>query len=56
MKPMGIRKKDDNCCPGHAKYGRKGLTANNSKRPRNNHNNKARKAKVRQYLQKANNR
>lgn len=47
MKPMGIRKADDNCCPGHAKYGRRGLTAIGRKRPRRKQVNKARKAKVR---------
>lgn len=47
MKPMGVRKKDDDCCPGHAKYGQRGLTAKGVKRPRNKQKDKPRKAKVR---------
>jgi hypothetical protein len=34
MRPYGIRKRDDDCCPGHAKYGQRGLTAKGVKRPR----------------------
>lgn len=52
MKAYGIRKKDNDCCPGHAKYGVRGLTAKGIKRSRNKPNrrlvNKSRKAKVRQ--------
>lgn len=48
MKPMGVRKKDDDCCPGHAKYGQRGLTAKGVKRSRNKKKDKPRKAKVRQ--------
>ena len=48
MKPMGIRRQDDNCCPGHAKYGQRGLTKIGRKRPRNKFRDKARKAKIRQ--------
>lgn len=50
MKPYGVRKKDDNCCPGHAKYGQRGLTAKGKKRPRNKSLDKSRKAKMRQPI------
>jgi hypothetical protein len=50
MKAMGVRKKDDDCCPGHAKYpstsaeiGKPGRR----KRGSNKSADKARKAKVR---------
>lgn len=48
MKPYGVRKEDDNCCPGHAKYGQRGLTAKGVKRPRKKSKDKPRKAKERQ--------
>jgi len=48
MKAYGIREKDDDCCPGHAKYGQRGLTAKGVKRPRNFSKDKPRKAKMRQ--------
>lgn len=48
MKAYGIRKKDNNCCPGHAKYGVRGLTAKGVKRPRKKSKDKPRKAKERQ--------
>ena len=35
MKAYGIKKADDNCCPGHAKYGQRGLTTKGVKRSRN---------------------
>ena len=47
MKPYGIRKEDDDCCPGHAKYGQRGLTAKGVKRPRKKAKDKPRKAKER---------
>jgi hypothetical protein len=50
MKPYGIRKADDNCCPGHAKYGQRGLTPIGIKRPRNPMRDKARKAKMRKPI------
>jgi hypothetical protein len=43
MKAYGIRKKDDDCCPGHAKYGNPG-----NKRARKKSKDKPRKAKERQ--------
>lgn len=52
MKTYGVRKKDDNCCPGHAKYGVKGLTAKGVKRPRKKSKDKPRKAKERQKSNK----
>jgi hypothetical protein len=48
MRAYGIRKHDDNCCPGHAKYGQRGLTMKGKKRPRKFHKDKPRKAKMRQ--------
>lgn len=58
MKPYGVRKKDNDCCPGHAKYGVRGLTAKGVKRSKKMKGrklrDKARKAKERQYLQKTN--
>ena len=44
---MGIRPHDNDCCPGHAKYGVRGLTATGIKRPRKKVKDKARKAKER---------
>lgn len=55
MKAMGIKKADNNCCPGHAKYGQRGLTMEGKKRPRVFHKDKPRKAKIRQYFQKIEN-
>ena len=52
---MGIRKQDDNCCPGHAKYGQRGLTMLGVQRPRDSSKDKPRKAKVRQFLRHAKN-
>lgn len=49
MKAYGIKKKDNDCCPGHAKYGVRGLTARGIKRPRRFKKDKARKAKERQF-------
>lgn len=49
MKPYGIRKKDDDCCPGHAKYGQRGLTMKGIKRPRNKSKDRPRKAKARRF-------
>ena len=43
MKAYGIDKKDDDCYSGHSKYGRKGLTAKGTERPRKK--NKQRPAK-----------
>ena len=48
MKAYGIRKRDDDCCPGHAKYGQRGLTMKGIKRPRVFAKDKPRKAKMRQ--------
>jgi hypothetical protein len=48
MKAYGIDKKDNNCCPGHAKYGMRGLTAKGIKRPRKKNKERARKKKARQ--------
>lgn len=48
MKAYGIKKADDNCCAGHAKYGQRGLTMKGVKRPRNKAKDKPRKAKMRQ--------
>jgi hypothetical protein len=52
MKAYGIRKRDNDCCPGHAKYGVRGLTAFGVKRSRNRPHrklrDKSRKAKMRQ--------
>jgi hypothetical protein len=50
MKAYGIDRADDNCCPGHAKYGRKGLTPKGVKRPRNVNKDRPRKKKARQLL------
>jgi len=47
MKPQGIRPEDSSCCPGHAKYGVRGLTAKGVKRPRKKSKDKPRKAKER---------
>ena len=47
MKAYGIKKADDNCCAGHAKYGQRGLTMKGVKRPRNKAKDKPRKAKMR---------
>lgn len=47
MKAMGIRPKDNNCCPGHAKYSQQGKTAKGIKRPRRSSLDKSRKAKER---------
>lgn len=47
MKPYGVRKKDDDCCAGHAKYGQRGLTPKGAKRPRIFSKDKPRKAKMR---------
>lgn len=56
MKPYGVRPQDNSCCPGHAKYGVRGLTAKGVKRSKQTAErklrNKARKAKERQFLQK----
>ena len=53
MKAYGIRKKDNDCCPGHAKYGVRGLTAKGIKRSKNRphrkRRDKTRKAKERQF-------
>ncbi len=49
MKAYGIRREDNNCCPGHAKYGVRGLTAKGVKRPRNKNRDRARKAKMRNF-------
>ena len=52
MKAYGIRKKDNDCCLGHAKYGVKGLTAKGIKRSKQmagrKLRDKSRKAKMRQ--------
>jgi hypothetical protein len=52
MKPYGVREKDDDCCPGHAKYGQRGLTTKGVKRPRRAARDKSRKAKERQFMQR----
>lgn len=48
MKAYGVRGQDDDCCPGHAKYGQRGLTSKGIKRPRRPQVDKSRKAKMRQ--------
>ena len=49
MKTYGVRKKDNDCCIGHAKYGVKSLTASGKRKKRSNgkSQDKARKAKER---------
>lgn len=51
MKTYGVRKKDNDCCIGHAKYGVKCLTASGKRKSRSKNKvrqDKARKAKMRQ--------
>lgn len=52
MKTYGVRKKDNNCCIGHAKYGVKQLTSSGNRKKRSSttakNQDKARKAKERQ--------
>lgn len=51
MKTYGVRKQDNNCCIGHAKYGVKQLTASGNRKKRSagaKTQDKARKAKERQ--------
>lgn len=52
MKAYGIDKQDDNCCPGHAKYGRKGLSAKGKPMPRKKSKDQPRKKKARQANKK----
>jgi hypothetical protein len=51
MKAMGVRKKDDDCCPGHAKYPSTSAEIGKPGRRKSGASNKAadkaRKAKVR---------
>lgn len=51
MKTYGVRKADNDCCIGHAKYGVKCLTASGKRKSRSSNKirqDKARKAKMRQ--------
>ena len=50
MKTYGVRKQDNNCCIGHAKYGVKQLNASGKRKSRSANKklqDKARKAKER---------
>jgi hypothetical protein len=50
MKTYGVRKKDNDCCIGHAKYGVKQLTASGKRKSRSANKksqDKSRKAKER---------
>ncbi len=51
MKAYGIRKHDNTCCIGHAKYGVRGLNMKGTRKSRllNKTINKSRKAKVRKF-------
>ena len=52
MKTYGVRKGDNNCCIGHAKYGVKCLTASGKRKSRSSNKirqDKARKAKMRNF-------
>lgn len=51
MKTYGVRKKDNDCCIGHAKYGVKQLSVSGNRKSRSasaKSGDKARKAKERQ--------
>jgi len=49
MKAYGVRKKDDDCCPGHSKYGVASAECGSQRRGKRSKNkDKARKAKMRQ--------
>lgn len=52
MKTYGVRKRDNDCCIGHAKYGVKGLTASGKRKKRSSGKaqDKARKAKMRKFI------
>jgi hypothetical protein len=52
MKTYGVRKKDNDCCIGHAKYGVKCLTSSGKRKSRSSNKirqDKARKAKMRNF-------
>lgn len=50
MKAYGVRKADDNCCPGHSKYGNPSQPAGSQRRAkRSKSKEKARKAKMRKF-------
>jgi hypothetical protein len=53
MKAYGVRKGDNNCCIGHAKYGVKGLNAKGTRKSRllNKSVDKSRKAKMRKFVE-----